>query len=110
MEVTIVSTGETKKQIIKGENNQMTDEEIEERMKELAFLKIHPRDQEENKLLLLKCERLFEESIGQVRQVIELEIRRFEEVLNTRDNAKIEKAREELKETLRELEDFVEDE
>lgn len=110
VEVTIVSTGETKKQIIKGENNQMTDEEIEERMKELAFLKIHPRDQEENKLLLLKCERLFEESIGQVRQVIELEIRRFEEVLNTRDNAKIEKAREELKETLRELEDFVEDE
>ncbi|MBU9737746.1 molecular chaperone HscC [Diplocloster agilis] len=109
VEVTIVSTGETKKQIIKGENNQMTDEEIEERMKELAFLKIHPRDQEENKLLLLKCERLFEESIGQVRQVIELEIRRFEEVLNTRDNAKIEKAREELKETLRELEDFVED-
>lgn len=110
VEVTIVSTGETKKQIIKGENNQMTDEEIEERMKELAFLKIHPRDQEENKLLLLKCERLFEESIGQVRQVIELEIRRFEEVLNTRDNGKIEKAREELKETLRELEDFVEDE
>lgn len=109
VEVTIVSTGEKKKQIIKGENNQMTDEEIEERMKELAFLKIHPRDQEENKLLLLKCERLFEESIGQVRQVIELEIRRFEEVLNTRDNAKIEKAREELKETLRELEDFVED-
>ena len=109
VEVTIVSTGETKKQIIKGENNQMTDEEIEERMKELAFLKIHPRDQEENKLLLLKCERLFEESIGQVRQVIELEIRRFEEVLNTRDNAKIEKARDELKETLRELEDFVED-
>ena len=48
--------------------------------------------------------------MGQVRQVIELEIRRFEEVLNTRDNGKIEKAREELKETLRELEDFVEDE
>ena len=35
----------------------MTEEEIEERFRELSFLKIHPRDQEENKLLRLKCER-----------------------------------------------------
>lgn len=106
VEVTVVSTQEKKKQIIKGEDVQMTDEEIEERMRELAYLKIHPRDQEENKLLLLKCERMFEESVGDLRQAIEMEIRKFEEVLNTRDNAKIERAREELKQTLKDLEEF----
>lgn len=57
VEVKVISTGETKRQIIKGQENEMTDEEIEERMKELAYLKIHPRDQEENKLLLLQIGR-----------------------------------------------------
>ena len=106
VEVTVLSTGVTEKQIIKGENNEMTDEEIEERMQELSYLKIHPREQEANKLLLLRCERIYEESVGDIRQAVEYEIRKFEEVLNTRDNAKIEKAREELKEALREIEDL----
>ena len=106
VEVTVLSTGVTEKQIIKGENNEMTDEEIEERMQELSYLKIHPREQEANKLLLLRCERIYEESVGDIRQAVEYEIRKFEEVLNTRVNAKIEKAREELKEALREIEDL----
>lgn len=105
VEIEVISTGEKKKQIIKGESTEMTDEEIEERMKELAYLKIHPRDQEENKLLLLRCERLYEESVGQVRQCVEYEIRQFEEILNSRDTAKIEEAREKLWETLKELEE-----
>lgn len=106
VEVTVLSTGVTEKQIIKGENNEMTDEEIEERMQELSYLKIHPRKQEANKLLLLRCERIYEESVGDIRQAVEYEIRKFEEALNTRDNSKIEKAREELKEALREIEDL----
>lgn len=106
VEVTVLSTGVTEKQIIKGENNEMTDEEIEERMQELSYLKIHPREQEANKLLLLRCERIYEESVGDIRQAVEYEIRKFEEVLNTRDSGKIEKAREELKEALREIEDL----
>lgn len=109
VEVTVVSTGEKHKQIIKGENTDMTDKEIEERMQELAYLKIHPRDQEENKLLLLKCERLYEESTGDVRRCIEYEIRNFEEILNSRDQAKIEEARENLWETLEEIEELGDD-
>ena len=105
MEVKVLSTGEVKKQIIKSQENEMTDEEIRERMEELSYLKIHPRDQEENKLLLLRCERLYEESMGDTRRIIDQEIRRFEEALNTREHSKIEKAREELKQTLKELEE-----
>ena len=104
VEVEVVSTGKKYKQIIKGEDNHMTDQEIEERMKELSYLKLHPRDQEENKLLLLRCERIYEESLGEVRQRVEYELQRFEGILNTRDTAKIALAREALKETLEEIE------
>ena len=38
--------------IIKGQDNQMTDDEIQKRMEELSYLKIQPRDLEENRLVL----------------------------------------------------------
>lgn len=109
VEATVVSTGEQTRKIIKGEEAGMTEEEIEERFRELSFLKIHPRDQEENKLLRLKCERLYEESIGDKRRLVEMHLRKFEEALDTRDNGRIEEGREELKAALKELEDFWED-
>ena len=71
----------------------MTDEEIEKRFEEIGFLKIHPRDQEENKLLLFKGERLYEESTGIDRILIDQNMMEFEQALDTRDNATIEKAR-----------------
>lgn len=46
---------------------------------------------------------------GDKRMAIELELRKFEAALDTRDNGKIETAREELKETLKELDEFWED-
>jgi molecular chaperone HscC len=83
----------------------MTDEEIEARMKELSYLKIHPRDQEENKLLLLRGERMYEEYTGEIRLTIEYELREFERVLNTRDETEIANARKILKEALDEIEE-----
>lgn len=109
VEATVVSTREQTRNIIKGEEAGMTEEEIEERFRKLSFLKIHPRDQEENKLLRLKCERLYEESLGDKRRLVEMELRKFEEALDTRDNGRIEEGREELKKALKELEDFWED-
>lgn len=105
VEVKVISTGEVKKQIIKSQENEMTDEEIQARMEELSYLKIHPRDQEENKLILLRAERLYEESMGDTRRIIDAEIRKFEEALNTRDHGKIEEGREALKQTLKDLEE-----
>lgn len=100
VEVKIVSTGEIKREIIKNQDTKMTDEEIRERMEELAYLKIHPRDQEENRLLLLRGERLYEESLGKERKIMEMALQQFEAALNTHDNGKIEEARQEFKEFL----------
>lgn len=100
VEVKAISTGKMEKAIIKGQNVDMTDEEIEERMKELSYLKIHPREQEANKLVLLKAERLYEESIGDTRRMLERELGKFDTVLNSKNKGKIEEARKRLQEVL----------
>ena len=91
--VRVLSNGEVKKHVFKNQNVDMTEEEIKKRFEELSFLKIHPRDQEENKLLLFKGERLYEESTGIDRILIDQNMMEFEQALDTRDNATIEKAR-----------------
>ena len=103
VEVRIVSTGKVVKQIIKGQYTQMTDEEIRRRMEELAYLKIHPRDEEENKLLLLRGERVYEESLGMDRRRVEVALSKFESALDSRDHAKIAQERKAFKEFLEEF-------
>lgn len=105
VEVTVISTKEKQKQIIKGQDVNMTDEEIERRMKELSYLKIPPREQEENKLLLLKGENLYEESIGIDREIVEQKIRIFEQILDTQDPKKIAEGKKVFKSFLENMED-----
>ncbi len=97
VEVKVISTGKMKKQIIKGKYNTMTDEEIRVRMEELSYLKIAPRDQEENRLLLLKGEQCYEESTGDRRLVIENCMREFEAALDSRDRDRILDAERKLR-------------
>lgn len=104
VQVKVVSTGETQKMIIKGSDNQMTDEEITARMEELSYLKIQPRDQEENKLVILQAERMYEELLGEQRKKIERYLMAFEEALRKGDRADIKEARDTLTEFLNELE------
>lgn len=75
----------------------MTDEEIDERLQSLAALKIHPREQEENKLLLLRGDRLYEEATGDVRRLLEQQLADFEAVLDKQNREEITEARASLK-------------
>lgn len=94
--VRVISTGVTERMIIKGSDNRMTDEEIEARINELAYLKISPRDEEENKLLLLRAERMYEESLGDRRILIDRYLMEFELVLNSQNKDEIARARKKL--------------
>lgn len=96
VEVRVVSTGETRKMIIKGQDNQLTDEEIEKRMQELAYLKVQPRDFEENRLVLLRAERMYEESLGARRKKLDHFLSDFEAALKSEDQNRIRETREEL--------------
>ena len=104
VEVKVLSTQTVKKQVFRGRDVDMTDEEIQERLETLSYLKIHPRDREENKYLLLRGERMYEESIGDKRSYIEAALHKYEKALNTYDQAIIEDAKREFKEFLEEWE------
>lgn len=97
VEVKVVSTEKVEKKVFLGRDVDMTEEEIEERLKTLSYLKIHPRDREENKYLLLRAERVYEENLGDDRHLVEQAIRKFERVLNTYDPGLINEAREEFR-------------
>ncbi len=103
VEATVISTGETRKVIIKGSENHMSDAQIAQRMEELSYLKIQPRDREENKLVLLQAERTYEELLGDERRMLEYQIQRFEEALKSGDRDRIREEREILKEKLDEV-------
>ena len=105
VEVHVVSTGEEKKEFFKNQEIDMTEEEIKERFETLSYLKIHPREREENQYLLLKGERLYEEHIGEKRNYIQREIYQFEKALNTYDSNKIKEAKERFQMFLEEIED-----
>lgn len=104
VEVTVVSNGEKKRIVIQNEETDLTPEEIDARFAELKALKIHPRDQEENRLLMFRGERIYEESVGNKRFEVEYHLRQFEEVLNRQDRHEIEEAREVLKKVLDKIE------
>ena len=106
VEVKVVSTGESRKQVFGGKDLDMTPEEIAERFDTLSYLKIHPRDREENRYLLLLGERIYEESLGEKRQMIEAELHKYEQALDSYESAVIDRAKEAFRDFLKELEDF----
>lgn len=101
--VKVNSTGFTKKMIIRGEGNSLTEEQAQKRMEELNYLKISPREQEENKLALYRADIAYEECTGEERLAIERLISDFEGVLRRGKQADIDRARERLLELLTSL-------
>lgn len=104
VEITVISTGAKKRMVIEKNPGYMSEEEIEERLKELSYMKIHPRDKEENKLLLSKGERLYEESIGETRLRIGKIIEWFETVLDKQDEREIQESSKEVWELFKDIE------
>ncbi|MBR1815646.1 MAG: molecular chaperone HscC [Lachnospiraceae bacterium] len=100
VEAKILSTKLSKRIVIKNDDVDLSDEEIDERLASLASLKIHPREQEENKLLLLRGDRMYEEATGDLRNIIEQNMLIFEEVLDKQNPDDIKRMREEIKEFL----------
>ena len=71
-------------------------------MEELAYLKVQPRDYEENRLVLLRAERMYEESLGDRRKKLDRYITAFEAALKDGDHDGIVDARDALNEVLEE--------
>lgn len=103
--VKVNSTGEKKKIIIQKGKDKIPEEEVKARFEELSYLKIHPRDQEKNKELLFRGERMYEEYTGEDRRIIGDALMKFESILNKQEDILIEQARNEFKQLLDEIEE-----
>lgn len=90
LEVTATNaSGQSDSLVIMNSDNTLSEEEILKRLSELAKLKIHPRDQQQNRLLLARGERLYEQSRGDTREWIADMLTRFETTLESQDPQEI---------------------
>jgi molecular chaperone HscC len=104
VDVVVDQTGTSSNLLIKELAGNVSDADIERRRLELAALKIHPRDQQENRLALERANRLYEQFLGYERQQVGDLLSRFTSILETQDVTVIGKARQELTQALDYLE------
>lgn len=100
VEATPVATKKTLRLVIEGTPGTLTRAEIDKRLKELAALKIHPRDEQENAAIIARLRAAYENSLGDQRQHVGHILAQFEAVLHTHDKRQIQDARAQIEEIL----------
>ena len=100
VDVKVVSTGEVHNKMIVNNAINISDDALKASKAKLAKIKFHPREDEDNRILLARGERLFEESLGDKRKQIGSIISEFEKVLASQDAFEIKKAQAKVKELL----------
>jgi len=104
VDAVVPETGLEKSLVIADEEDRRDEAAFEKRRKELAKLKVHPRDEAENVALKARAERLYESFSGLARDHIGQMILQFETVVDAQDPRAIADAREQFSAALDELE------
>jgi molecular chaperone HscC len=104
VEATVQKTQHKSSVLIEGNPGLLSESEIAERLKALDELKIHPRDTLENRTLLARAERLYQQLRGDVRAWLGAQIREFERVLASQDKRVIAPAQRQLETQLNHIE------
>jgi molecular chaperone HscC len=102
-QVKIPLTGEQHSLVIENNPGVLNPQEIQQRLQALAELKVHPRDQQVNTVLVARLERLYQESLGELREQLGHWAGQFQQVLDTQDERRIREARSELTRQLEQL-------
>ncbi|WP_338473746.1 molecular chaperone HscC [Pseudomonas sp. WP18] len=92
--------GETRRLVIENNPGVLAPEEIAQRLAALEALKVHPRDQQINTLLLARLDRLYQESLGEGREYIASLANHFQQMLDTQDEHQIREARSDITQRL----------
>lgn len=92
----IPRTGEQHSLVIENNPGVLTPEQIAERLQALAALKVHPRDQQANTLLMARLDRLYQECLGEEREYVARLAQRFQQLLDGQDEHLIRQARAEI--------------
>jgi len=96
VEATVVATKKTVTHVIARHAKGMNDEQVRRAVLNMAKLKTHPRDEETNRFLLLRAERVFKELASELRQTLGMLLDSFEAALESRNPETIAANREEL--------------
>ena len=104
VEATIQKTQKTAAVLIEGNPGLLSEAEIAERFASLAALKIHPRERLENRTLLARGERLYQQLRGAVREQLGMKILHFERALESQDKHVFAPAAKQFRELLDHIE------
>ncbi|MBO9686639.1 MAG: molecular chaperone HscC [Mitsuaria chitosanitabida] len=100
VDVRDVQRGRTASTLIRNTATEMSEAQIEQALARLRMLKRHPRDEEENRYLIERAKRLYEDRLGAEREAIQHWLSQFEQVLDTQDGRAIRQARVQMREAL----------
>ena len=103
-EMTVQDTGKKHQLLIEENPGVLTPEQVQERLRELQKLKIHPRELLVNAALMARADRMYQQTRGEDRLYIGQETARFQAALDTQDETIIKPIREELQRILDEIE------
>jgi molecular chaperone HscC len=96
VEATVVATGKAVSHVIARHAQGMSEAQIRAAVAAMERLKTHPRDEEANRFVLLRAERLFEELPTELRDALGQLLDGFEAALGKQDAAAIARHRDEL--------------
>lgn len=89
VEVTVLESGEKIAEVFEQRAGKLSKKEIEDAMKRLAPLKIHPRDKLPNRARLERANRLYEELVGHARERLSVLVEDFERALESEEEKEI---------------------
>ncbi|MFG6459321.1 Hsp70 family protein [Roseateles sp. BYS96W] len=92
--------GERHELVIESQGARLSPAEIAATRERLQALKRHPRDEQDNRYLIERAKRLFEDRLGNDRVMLQDWLAQFEAVLQTQDARAIRQARQQFKEAL----------
>lgn len=96
VDVTILSTGKTFFKSIENAPSKLNKDQREKSHQKLSVLKLHPRENEENKFILARGEKLYEQSIGEKREYIANLMSKYDHILEKQQPLEIKKENAEI--------------
>jgi molecular chaperone HscC len=96
VDIAVVGHGIERNVVIRKLAGDVSDAEIGRRRAELAALKVHPRDQDQNRLVLERANRLYEQLLGDEREQVGHWLGQFESVLGRQDAKEIAESRKQF--------------
>jgi molecular chaperone HscC len=103
IEATVRATGQTHELLLQRTPGAFDEQAIRARLAQLAAIKVHPRDKQENIAVLARAERLYEEMLD-YRDTLQQWIVRFKAIVESQDESAIRQHRQQLSNALQEIE------